>query len=312
MQRDGLGSVQRFMDGGGFPVFALALIAGYELLLVSLLVAPPAPTGLGAFAEEFRVWCFGYDPATGRFEWMYALGMVTPPLLLAGLLVLIWWEPLQAVIAQPRGLLRYVAAAAVLVVATAAGLVALDANSGQAELPFPAEALRTAQPAPELRLVNQSGEPVDLADQRGNVVMLTGVYASCPHACPVILATGRRVIEELDPAEREDLRLVAVTMDPEHDSPEVLADLAGRHELDLPVYNLVTGPPAEVERVLDEIGLERSRDPQTGVIDHANIFVLIDREGKVAYRLSVSELGERWLRSALLVLLGESASERPS
>lgn len=308
MQGDtpGLGAVYRFMAGGGFPAFALTLIAGYELLLIGLLIAPPAPAGLGAFAEEFRIWCFRYDPATGRVEWMYAIGVIGPPLLMAGLLTLVWWEPLRALIARPRALLRYMLAAGLVVVASAGGLATIDASSSRGELPFPAEALRTAQRAPELRLVNQVGERFDLEEQRGRVVVLTGVYASCPHACPLILAQARRVIEELSPAERDDLRLVAVTMDPGYDSREVLAELADRHGLSAPVYNLVTGSPVEVDHVLDAIGLTRSRDPETGVIDHANLFVLIDRDGKIAYRLTLGELQERWLASALRVLLGEA------
>ena len=304
----GLGAVYRFMTGGGFPAFALTVIAGYELLLIGLLVAPPAPAGLGGFAEEFRIWCFGYDPATGRFEWMYAIGVIGPPLMIAGLVTLVWWEPLRELIARPLALLRYALAAGLLVVASAAGLAMVAASPSAGELPFPAEALRTAQRAPDLPLVNQAGERIDLAEQRGRVVMLTAVYASCPHACPLILAQARRVIEELGPAEREDLRLVAVTMDPEHDAPDVLAELARLHELDLPLYNLVTGPPVEVERVLDEMGMTRRRDPETGVIDHPSLFVLIDREGKVAYRLTLGEQQERWLQSALRVLLAEAAS----
>jgi protein SCO1/2 len=153
--------------------------------------------------------------------------------------------------------------------------------------------------------VNQAGEPVDLSRLRGKVVMLTAVYASCPHTCPVILAQAKRVIGELTDEERADLRLVGVTMDPAHDSPEVLADLAGRHGMERPVYNLVTGEPAEVERILDEMGIARTRDPETGVIEHANLFLLLDREGKIAYRLTLGDRQERWLASALRVLLRE-------
>ena len=49
----------------------------------------------------------------------------------------------------------------------------------------------------------------------------------------------------------------------------------------------------------------RKRDPETGVIDHANLFLLIDREGRLAYRLGLGERQQRWLTSALRVLLDE-------
>jgi len=300
--------VRRFIEGGGFPAFALCLLAFYEILLLSLLLMPPAPTGLGAFAEEFRIWCFGYDPATGGTQWAYVIAMATPQLLMAGFIALFWWQPLREVIARPRLLARYAGAAALLVVLAAAGLVGAWSGPTSGELPFPAEALRTARPAPQFALTNQRGERVEIAAMRGKVVMLTAMYATCGHTCPLLVAQSKRAVGELTDAEREDLRVVAVTLDPENDSIEVLERLGQMQELPAPLYNLVTGEVAEVERVLDDMEVARQRNPETGVIDHANLILLIDRDGTVAYRLGLGPRQERWLISALRVLLEEPAA----
>jgi protein SCO1/2 len=303
--RSAMGGIERFFSGGAFPALALSLIFFYDLLLVGLLLAPGGESGLGAFADEFRVWCFGLDPATGRLEWGYVAGMTGPPLLLAAILALLWWEPLRALLARPLALLGYVLVAAVGVGGAAGAFAALGTPAEPGELPFPAEALRTALPSPELRLTNQAGERVDLAELRGDVVMLTAVYASCPHACPLLLAQAKRVIAKLTPEERDDLRVVAVTLDPERDSTELLAQLAELQGMETPLFNLVTGEPPEVERVLDAMGIARQRDPETGIIDHASLFLLLDRRGKVAYRLTLGDRQERWLASALRLLLRE-------
>jgi protein SCO1/2 len=222
------------------------------------------------------------------------------------MLALLWWEPLREVLEHPRAMVRHAAAAAALVAAGAAGLVLLaDPEPSLGELPFPAEALRTAHPPPDLALVNQANEGVSLASLRGKVVMLTAMYATCPHTCPLIVAQSKRAVAELTAEELADLRVVAVTLDPARDSTEVLAGLAEAHDMDTPLYNLVTGPPDEVERVLDDMGVARTRDPETGIIDHANLFLLIDRGGRVAYRFSLGERQERWLTSALRILLRE-------
>jgi protein SCO1/2 len=297
--------LERFLSGGGFPSFALSLLVFYEILLLVLLFMPAAETGLGAFADDFRVWCFLYDPATGQTDWGYVTGMIVPPLMVGAILALLWWGPLRERLSRPAALAGPVLAAVMIVGGAAGAFAALGAVPDRGELPFPAEEIRTAHRPPELSLVNQAGESVDLSRLRGSVVMLTAVYASCPHTCPVILAQAKRVIGELTAEERADLRLVGVTMDPAHDTPEVLADLAGRHGMERPLYNLVTGEPAEVERILDEMGITRHRDPETGVIDHANLFLLLDREGKIAYRLTLGDRQERWLVSALRVLLRE-------
>jgi protein SCO1/2 len=154
-------------------------------------------------------------------------------------------------------------------------------------------------------LVNQDGETVDLAALRGRVVLLTAVYASCPMSCPLILGQAKAAIAAVPSELRGDLRVIAVSMDPAHDTPDVLAGLARTHQVEAPLYALVTGEPAEVERVLDDMGIARTRDPETGVIDHANLFLLVDRGGRIAYRLTLGERQRRWLTSALELLLRE-------
>jgi len=51
----------------------------------------------------------------------------------------------------------------------------------------------------------------------------------------------------------------------------------------------------------------RQRDPKTGVIDHSNLFILVDRQGRVSYRLTLGSRQQQWLISALQVLLAEPA-----
>jgi hypothetical protein len=202
---DPIDRLSRFLSGGGLPAFALSLLLFYEILLLVLLLTPAQSSGLGAFAEDFRVWCFGFDAATGQVEWASVLAMTIPPALLGGFLALVFWQPLLEVIASPRSFARYASAAALVTLGAATGVGVVAAEPSVGDLPFPAEALRTAHRAPEIALTNQVGEPVELAALRGNVVALTAVYASCVHTCPAILSQAKRAIGELDADERRDL-----------------------------------------------------------------------------------------------------------
>jgi protein SCO1/2 len=298
-------SVTEFMMGGGFPAFFLLLLFFYELFLLVMLLAPASSSGLGAFAEDFRVWCMGYDPATGRTDWAFVISMATPQILLGVIVAMLWWEPLLEALARPRTLLPHAAVAATVVAGLIGGLVLVADPPPTGDLPFPADALRTHHSAPLISLTNQEEQPIELAAMEGKVVMLTAMFASCGHTCPLILEQSKRAVASLTPEQRADLRVVAVTLDPDNDTPEVLSRLAGMHDMEPPLYNLLTGDPAEVERTLDSMGVERHRDPETGVIDHANLFLLIDRSGKIAYRFSLGERQERWLGAALQILLRE-------
>jgi len=300
--------VQTFLVGGGFPALALSLLVCWEALLVGILLMPASPTALGAFAENFRVWCFGYDPATGQTEWSYVMAMLMPQLMIGALILVFWWEPLRDILRHPRAAFTYGGTAALMIAGSAAGFVLSSAEAPAGDLPFPAEELRTAYEAPPLSLVNQEGEPVELSELRGKVVVLTAIYASCGHTCPAILQQTKAAVSALGEQRSEDLRIIAVTLDAAHDSSDVLAQLAERHGMRTPLYNLVTGPVADVEATLDRMQVARERDPETGVINHANLFLLIDRDGKLAYRFGLGELQQRWLTTALGVLLDETGT----
>jgi len=291
--------------GGAFPAFALSLLACWVIFLTAMLLAPVGASSIGAFAEDFRIWCFGYDPVTGRLELAYVMAMIVPQFMIGAFITYFWWEPLRELAQTPKIVARYLAAAALLVVGSSAGFALSAGRAPGGELPFPAEELRTAYEAPRFSLTDQDRETVSLAGFQGNVVILTAVYASCPHTCPVILSQVQAAIAELSREEQEDLRVVAVTMDPESDTPEVLRTLAENHGMQSTLYHLVTGDPADVEHLLDRMQIARERDPETGVISHANLFLLVDRDGRIAYRFGLGERQQRRLTAALKILLRE-------
>jgi protein SCO1 len=123
----------------------------------------------------------------------------------------------------------------------------------------------------------------------------------------MIMAQAKAAVAALTESQRRDLTVVGITLDPENDTPERLGDMARGQEVKAPLWNLVTGEPAKVERTLDLLSVARQRDPKTGVIDHSNLFILVDRAGRVAYRLTLGKQQQQWLVSALQVLLAEPA-----
>jgi protein SCO1/2 len=103
---------------------------------------------------------------------------------------------------------------------------------------------------PDVSLVNQNGTPVALPAllSSDTPVVLSFVFTTCPTVCPVTTATLVRMRDVLG-ADGAALRLVTMTIDPDHDRPKVLADYASRHHAGAG-WQFVTGTPADVERVL--------------------------------------------------------------
>ncbi len=80
--------------------------------------------------------------------------------------------------------------------------------------------------------VSQTGSETRWDAQRGHPVVVSMFYASCPAACPMLIADLQSFENSLSTEEKQDLRVVLVSLDPERDTPEALAKIAAEHGLD--------------------------------------------------------------------------------
>lgn len=86
-------------------------------------------------------------------------------------------------------------------------------------------------PVPELRLLDQRGRDVPLADvlrDDGRPIALNFVFTTCNTICPVMTATFSKLRSELGDR-AANVRFVSITIDPEHDTPAVLQRYAERY-----------------------------------------------------------------------------------
>ncbi len=134
---------RNLLIGAAFPAFALSLLVCWEVFLIAMLLAPSSASGLGAFADDFRIWCFGYDPATGSTELAYVMAMIVPQFMIGAFIAYFWWEPLRELSRQPRIIARYLGAAALLVAGSSVGFALTADQAPKGELPFPGRSRNT-------------------------------------------------------------------------------------------------------------------------------------------------------------------------
>jgi len=156
-------------------------------------------------------------------------------------------------------------------------------NRGATSAPTPASLRGRDDVAPEFSLVDQEGRPVTLASLRGHAVVLDFIFTSCPGPCPILTSKQVTLQRRLAPAERARTRFVSITLDPERDTPEALKRYALARGADLADWAFLTGPPADVERVVKAYGVGTLRKPD-GNIEHVVATFLIDGEGRIAKR----------------------------
>lgn len=78
---------------------------------------------------------------------------------------------------------------------------------------------------PELVLTDTGGKRFDLReDTKGKLTLVYFGYTHCPDACPLTVSNLSVAYKGLSPAERDKLRIVFVTTDPERDTPKSLGE----------------------------------------------------------------------------------------
>ncbi|MGD8430417.1 MAG: SCO family protein, partial [Ectothiorhodospiraceae bacterium] len=72
-------------------------------------------------------------------------------------------------------------------------------------------------------LTGEGGKTVHGREYRGQVTLVYFGYTYCPDVCPMTLARLSSVLDRLTPAQRDDVSVLFVSVDPRRDSPERLA-----------------------------------------------------------------------------------------
>src|SRR5438876_12205985 len=133
-------------------------------------------------------------------------------------------------------------------------------------------------PAPAFALTSQDGAPVALNDLRGKVVAVAFIFTTCGSTCPLLTAKMVQVQHQLGADFGAKVAFISITLDPEHDTPEMLKLYAQAYEADPAGWSFLTGDPAAVRDVVRRYGVYAAKSDD-GSIDHPNLISIVDRRG---------------------------------
>lgn len=131
--------------------------------------------------------------------------------------------------------------------------------------------------ATDFALRDQNGKLIQLSAQRGHDVLLTFLYTSCPDICPVIADTINDAAQSLGP-KSGGVRIIAVTVDPEHDTPAAVDTFIAEHRL-APNFHYLTGPVEELKPIWQAYNL-LIEPGASDRVNHSAWVLLIDRDGR--------------------------------
>lgn len=213
---------------------------------------------------------------------------------------------------RPAWLLPVIASAVCVVLA----LTALIYAAGQR--PGSAPGVRESGQAligGDFELVSHTGETVTNADFAGRPMLIYFGFTYCPDVCPMSLQVMAQALLELDEAERAEFQPILISLDPERDTPEALAQY-----VETPVFpEGLTGLTGSAEQIATAARAYRvyyARAEQEGsvaeyLIDHSSLIYLMDRQGRFVEVFPHATPPER-IAQALQRFLQEDRSSSPA
>jgi protein SCO1/2 len=148
---------------------------------------------------------------------------------------------------------------------------------------------------PQFALVDQDGAKFDDSRLGESVHVVGFVFTRCTTVCPFVTSALTRLARRYDEAGEDHVELLLISVDPAHDTPEVLREYARSRALDPARWRLLTGEPEAVRRLVVEGFLVAMGEPATtgGMLDiaHSGRLALVDRDGGIRGYYDTSEEG---------------------
>lgn len=141
-------------------------------------------------------------------------------------------------------------------------------------------AITSYSKVPEFQLTNQEGRPFGFAQLKGKIWIADFVFTMCPGPCPMI---SSRMSELQKPLSKTDVHLVSVSVDPQHDTPEVLRGYAEKLNAQPQRWDFLTGSKEAIYD-LSRNGFKLAISEgsvDTGVPVHSTRMILVDRKGEI-------------------------------
>lgn len=149
----------------------------------------------------------------------------------------------------------------------------------------PAEALAVSQKVVgrrlgSHRLLDREARPFDLETLRGRPLVISPVYTSCAHTCPMLTKHLAGIVGIAREALGEDsFNVVTVGFDSPTDDPQRMKSFAAERRIDAPHWWFLSGSPSAVGALMADLGFVYVSS--AGGFDHLAQTTVIDAEGRV-------------------------------
>jgi protein SCO1/2 len=162
-----------------------------------------------------------------------------------------------------------------------------------AGLPFLSSSYRATADGPDkshfpnIELITQDGKKVHFFDDliKGKIVAIDMIYTTCQYACPLETARMAQVQKKLGDRVGQDIFFYSITIDPAHDTPDVLKAYMEKYHIG-PGWTFLTGKKEDIDFLSKRLGLYSNPS--------------INADGHLPHLLIGNETTGEWIRGSAL------------
>jgi protein SCO1 len=133
----------------------------------------------------------------------------------------------------------------------------------------------------DFELINQDGKPVSFHADSSQITVVNFFFTRCPSFCPAMNKEMARVVKLYE--KNHLLRFFSITVDPDHDTPEVLKQYAKQYHVSTDKWNFLTGPQSSVYKLAQKDFLvDALKDTtQANNFIHSPMLILLDPQKRI-------------------------------
>lgn len=132
----------------------------------------------------------------------------------------------------------------------------------------------------DYQFTDSAGQTVKLSDYRGKPLVVSLIYTSCYHVCPVITRHLHKMVnigqQALGP---DSFAVITIGFDTPNDTPQAMLGFARQQSVDLPQWRFLSANAATIEGLIKDLGFIYYVSPKG--FDHLAQATVIDPQGKV-------------------------------
>jgi protein SCO1/2 len=162
---------------------------------------------------------------------------------------------------------------------------------------FKGQVVEPLAAAPEINMTDQNGDPFQLSEMRGKVVLVFFGFTNCVDECPLAMAHIKLALQSLGDNAR-DVQVVMVSTDPVRDTPQALQNFLGKFD---PSYLGIPGSVDSLTKLWNDYGVVVLDGGET----HSSFTYVIDTRGSLRLTFDPETTPEDMASDLKILLAGK-------